>query len=347
MGYQTDCDWEWQKCEHLNDFSMFNPFNKPEHYHNLCQIEDNLNQDEMEHCRLANLPDLDQDNLEVRELLYNWIASLTEIFGFDGYRIDTARHGQKDFWPQFQEYAGTFVLGEVAGDDTRIEYDASYQQVMDGVLNFPIYYSIKKVFTEGYPMTYLKDILDSERKYFKNLKLTGTFIDNHDTMRFLNTADNDLSKLRNSLAFLCFGDGIPILYAGTEQEFLGGQEFDSYRQSMWPYFNRRTKTFKFIQKSLKFRKMNLNVIVESNMFECFVDENFYVFKKELGKDKIIVGLTKMDRDGTEVKLVVSNLGEEFEIFEDIYTGNLFEANQGHLEITFDADRDPVVLKKVL
>jgi len=166
-------------------------------------------------------------------------------------------------------------------------------------------------------------------------------------MRFLNTADNDLSKLRNSLAFLCFGDGIPILYEGTEQEFLGGQEFDSNRQSMWPYFNRRTETFKFIQKSLRFRKMNLNVIVEANMFEIFVDENFYVFKKELGQEKIIVGLTKMDRDGTDVKLIVSNLGEEFEIFEDIYTGDLFEANQGNLEITFGADRDPVVLKKVL
>ena len=102
----------------------------------------------MEKCRLANLLDLNQDNEEVRERLYDQIAALTETFGFDGYRIDTARHVEKDFWPDFQKFAGTFVLGEVAGDETRVEYDASYQEVMDGILSFPTYYSIKRVFAE-------------------------------------------------------------------------------------------------------------------------------------------------------------------------------------------------------
>lgn len=124
MGYQQDCDWEWENCQNLEDFSMFVPFNKPEHYHPPCQIMANLDQDQMERCRLANLPDLDQDNMEVREILYDWIASLTDRFGFDGYRIDTARHIKKDFWPQFQDSAGTFVLGEVAGDETRTEFHA-------------------------------------------------------------------------------------------------------------------------------------------------------------------------------------------------------------------------------
>ena len=83
--------------------------------------------------QVSNLPDLNQDNTEVREILYDWISALTDTFGFDGYRIDTARHIQKDFWPNFQKFAGTFVLGEVVGDETRVEYDASYQEVMDGV----------------------------------------------------------------------------------------------------------------------------------------------------------------------------------------------------------------------
>ena len=48
---------------------MFSPFNKPEYYHTPCQITDNLNQEEMERCRLANLPDLDQDNTEVLKII--------------------------------------------------------------------------------------------------------------------------------------------------------------------------------------------------------------------------------------------------------------------------------------
>ena len=88
-------------------------------------------------------------------------------------------------------------MGEVVGDETKVEYDASYQEVMDGVLNSPTYYSLKRVFAEGFPLTYLKENIDEQRKYFKNLKLTGTFIDNHDTMRFLNTAKMDFSKVIN------------------------------------------------------------------------------------------------------------------------------------------------------
>ena len=113
MGYQADCDWEWENCEHLEDFSIFVPFNKPEHYHSLCQISDDLNQEEMENCRLANLPDLDQDNPEVREILYNWIASLTAKYGFDGYRIDTARHIAKNFWPEFKNLLELLYWGKL------------------------------------------------------------------------------------------------------------------------------------------------------------------------------------------------------------------------------------------
>ena len=41
----------------------------------------------MEHCRLANLPDLDQDNAFVRSKLLEWVASLQGLYDFDGLRI--------------------------------------------------------------------------------------------------------------------------------------------------------------------------------------------------------------------------------------------------------------------
>ena len=151
--------------------------------------------------------------------------------------------------------------------ETRVEYDANYEVVMDGVLNFPTYYSLKRFFAEGFTLTYLKESIAEQRKYFKNLKLTGTFIDNHDTMRFLNTAKMDFSKLLNALAFIFFGDGIPILYAGTEHEFIGGESFDSNRKE-------RRATFEFIKKSLVLRKSVLDIVVEGEMTHCFVDDNF-------------------------------------------------------------------------
>ena len=236
---------------------------------------------------------------------------------------------------RIQEFAGTFVLGEVAGDDTRVEYDGSYQEVMDGVLNFPTYYSLKRVFTEGFPMTYLKENLEEQRKFFKDLKLTGTFIDNHDTMRFLNTANMDVASLKNSLAFIFFGDGIPIIYAGTEHGFIGGEEFDSNRESTWPPFQERSEIFDFIKKSLALRKSVLNAVVGGEMTDCYVDENYYILKKQIGNDTIIFGITKAESDGEEYKVTIDTLGQTGpETFENLYNGQTYQTEKGHLNVVF-------------
>ena len=41
------------------DFTDVKPFNKDEYYHEKCQIENWDDANEVEYCRLANLPDLD------------------------------------------------------------------------------------------------------------------------------------------------------------------------------------------------------------------------------------------------------------------------------------------------
>ena len=46
----------------------------------------------MEYCRLANLPDLNQTDAFVLETLHDWIFNLTQVYGFDGYRVDTIKH---------------------------------------------------------------------------------------------------------------------------------------------------------------------------------------------------------------------------------------------------------------
>lgn len=41
-----------------SDFSQIYPLNQAAHYHSDCQINDWSNQQEVENCRLADLPDL-------------------------------------------------------------------------------------------------------------------------------------------------------------------------------------------------------------------------------------------------------------------------------------------------
>lgn len=71
----------------------------------------------MEVCRLAGLPDLDQDNAFVRKTLLDWIRGVIQKFSFDGIRIDTVPHVKKDFWKEYAAAAGVYQVGEVLNGD--------------------------------------------------------------------------------------------------------------------------------------------------------------------------------------------------------------------------------------
>ena len=58
------------------DYSSIYPFNRAEHYHNDCQITDWNDQGQVEYCRLADLPDLNQENSYVRQYLKDWVKGI-------------------------------------------------------------------------------------------------------------------------------------------------------------------------------------------------------------------------------------------------------------------------------
>lgn len=99
------------------DYSQIYPLNKAEHYHTDCQIQDWNDQAQVEYCRLADLPDLDQDNTYVRSYLKNWVKNLVEQYDFDGIRIDTIPEVGKDFWGEYGQSAGVFQMGECFNGD--------------------------------------------------------------------------------------------------------------------------------------------------------------------------------------------------------------------------------------
>lgn len=91
------------------DFNQIYPFNKEEHYHSRCQIENWNDQAQVEYCRLADLPDLNQDgNSWVRQYLKDWVKNLVKEYDFDGVRIDTLPEVSKEFWGEFTNAAGVF-----------------------------------------------------------------------------------------------------------------------------------------------------------------------------------------------------------------------------------------------
>jgi alpha-amylase len=157
------------------------PLNDEGSYHPKCDI-DYSNQTSIENCRIAGLPDLYTQKPEVREVLYDWVQWLVTEYNFDGLRIDTVKHVEKDFWPGFSQAAGVYTIGEVW--DGSPDYLAGYADGMDGLLNYAVYYPVNRFYTQQGGSQDIVDMHSELDSKFPDVTTLGTFIDNHDNNRW-------------------------------------------------------------------------------------------------------------------------------------------------------------------
>ena len=265
-----------QDSGNINDFSRFNPFNRPEYFHKYCIIHDWGNQNEVEVCRLAGLPDLDQSNSFVSQTLLNWIKEMVSNYSFDGIRIDTVPEVPFDFWVKYARSAGVYCLGECFNGD--VPYVAHYESAINGMLNYPMYYTLKDVFPYQKNMNEIQGRLNEEHS-FPDVTMLGNFIDNHDNPRFL-SLNKDYTLLINSLVFTIFLEGIPIIYYGTEQGFSGGGDPQN-RESMFQNFNQSHLLYKVISKINKFKLSQGDSVYNAKQIQRYSDDNFYAYTRGL------------------------------------------------------------------
>ncbi|KAN0055305.1 hypothetical protein ACTA71_008415 [Dictyostelium dimigraforme] len=263
------------------DYSTIVPFNSDEHYHNCttcpqyCTIVDFTNYPQVEECRLSGLPDLDQDNQFVRSTLQAWIKNMTEFYGFDGIRIDTVPEVKVDFWREYNDAAGVYAVGEVYNGN--LTYVASFQGPVDGVLSYPMFFTLRSVFAQQQSMNQIQSTFQSYQQLFSNISLLGTFIDNHDQVRFLNE-QTDIELYKNAITYVLMAQGIPIIYYGTEQGFNGASDPNN-REPLWTTsFNTNSPLYQFIATVNAFRA-NITEDLTEAQIQRYSDNTFYAFTR--------------------------------------------------------------------
>ena len=238
---------------HLN-YSRVYPFNQDSHYHAYCNIGDGdwtQNQWKVENCRLADLPDLQQENAFVNSFLLSWVKDLVTTYHIDGFRVDTTSLVPKWFWDSFASSAGVFTMGEVY--DRRLDYVFGYIGHLDSVLNYPLSWKIKYSFKGASFYDNIISTIDAEIAMIGDkMDYLGLFFDNHDQPRFLCDWSND-DNLLGAMAFLLFFKGIPIIYYGDEQQFTGPS--DPYnREPLLTSMNPTSKNYQFLKAAINVRK---------------------------------------------------------------------------------------------
>ena len=256
------------------DFSIpsMNPFNRDEYYHDNCDITDENNQQQRENCRLFGLPDLKQEHQFVREKYLEWIKDIIEEYDFDGVRYADVPYVPKWFWKEFSEAANTYTFGVVSSSNPT--YIADYQQYMDGVGNYPLFYAIKDSFCGG-SMSKLEWYLFNQHTAYLNPKYNVNWADNHDNPRFLNWC-NDKRLFRNAIIFYFFYEGIPTFYYGDEQYFKGGNDPNN-RENMFGFHDTQSEVYKMMKIANDVRR-NYNVY-DQDFVQRYADNYFYAYTR--------------------------------------------------------------------
>ncbi|MDJ0461445.1 pullulanase-type alpha-1,6-glucosidase [Streptomyces sp. H27-C3] len=227
--------------------------NDPTMYHN--RGDSTFAGESSEYGDFSGLDDLWTERPEVvrgmAEIYQKWVRD----FGIDGFRIDTVKHVDLDFWTQwataldsYAEKRGRddfFMFGEVYSADPAVTSPYVTRGRLDSTLDFPLQDATRAYTSRGAAAEKLVSVFGADYRYttgkanaYEQVSFTG----NHDMGRigtFLKqdnpkADDAELLKrarLANELMFLARGN--PVVYYGDEQGFTGAGGDKDARQTMF------------------------------------------------------------------------------------------------------------------
>jgi len=205
----------------------------------------------------AGLDDLATENPRVVAGMIDIFGSWIDRFGIDGFRIDTVKHVNPEFWQAFvpamlerAEARGIedfLIFGEVYVDGATPGPLAVYtrRDELPSVLDFHFQAAVREVVAKGASPEVIATLLDGDWAYEGGREAAlrlPTFLGNHDMGRFSMfvregnpNADNAELLARTMLghAMLLTVRGIPTIYYGDEQGFVSDGNDQLARENMF------------------------------------------------------------------------------------------------------------------
>lgn len=187
----------------------------------------------------------------MKDIYKTWIRD----FGVDGFRIDTMKHVNNEFWQEFGpdvlNYAKEqgkdefFMFGEVFDTSKSFTSQFTTRNHMQAVLDFPFQDAARNFASKGQGTKSLETFFAGDDWYTdadSNVYQLPTFLGNHDMGRIGSfiAADNPGSTdaeqvARDQLAheLMYFSRGNPVIYYGDEQGFTGPGGDQDARQTLF------------------------------------------------------------------------------------------------------------------
>lgn len=281
------------------------------------------------------MPDFNQRNRHVARYLIQSSIWWIEYAGINGIRQDTHPYADFDFMSQWckevlDEYPYFNIVGETwLNSNVLVSYwqkdsklAAPLNSNLPTVMDFPLQALMNQAFDEetgewGGGLYKLYDYQTQDLVYANPMNLL-TFLDNHDTSRFVQTDEmaKNLKRYKQAMVFLLTTRGIPQIYYGTEilmtgdkgkgdgdlrKDFPGGWQGDTPNCFVK---NGRTalenEAFEFTRQLLNWRKGN-QVIGKGSLKHYSIQNGVYVYQREFNGKSVVVFMNGTD-DSKELDL---------------------------------------------
>ena len=193
----------------------------------------------------VGLDDLYTENPRVVDGFIEIYGDWIDRFGVDGFRIDTAKHVNPEFWAKFapamlerakaRGIPNFHIFGEVANEGSNVHEQALHTRVagFPAVLDFAFRRAAIEVVGGKQGSEIFQQLIEADNLYAESAKQgrrLPTFLGNHDGGRFardMRTANPDaddaeiLKRVLLGHALMFTMRGVPTVYSGDEQGFAG------------------------------------------------------------------------------------------------------------------------------
>lgn len=276
---------------------------------------------------VRSMPDLNQRNPHLMKYLTQNSIWWVESSGINGIRMDTYPYADMDGMAGWidavmEEYPNFNIVGECWYDN---EGGAAFWQKgnsinptdtrLPSVMDFRLTTQGHKYFDEPTtPWTGLNGLYDHLAMdfLFPEPQKILTFLDNHDTDRFLLSEPENLDTWKQAVSFLLTSRGIPQIYYGTELLMNGSKEgSDGYVRRDFPggfpgdtvdAFTPEGRTpiqneaWDYLSSLLKWRRDTANEVIAKGTLKHFMPINCaYVYERRLGDRQVVVMINGTDQ----------------------------------------------------
>ncbi len=350
-------------------------FSRPEAYNRRGRVNDwNVREQVMYGDFPGGLKDVNTENPDVREEMVRVYVDWVLKADFDGFRIDTLKHVDYGFWEYFtaevrrrlaeRGKTNFLMFGEAFdGDDTLVgSYTMPGQ--LDSVFYFPQKFQVfDDVFGRGQPTRKIRELYEQRDEHYGADPQVGgigisprqalvNFIDNHDVPRFMFNFPHE-EQLRAALTYLLTEDGIPCIYYGTEQGYLGGNDPANREPLWWSDYDTSGDLFRYTSRLIRARRQY--TALRRGSFEI-------VWTTEHTGDEMDAGILAFERRASDgsYALVVFNTNADHPSFTstteegdmpvnaagmlvDALTGEMFAVDAGKLKLMLEPHQSRILV----